>query len=85
MTPNEYEVLTAAAAGGRSKSWFEDPERIAATRDLVARGYIKLVDLHLVNLIDTSVEPTHYRTTLKGQDMWDRVPTWKAARLISLS
>ena len=82
MTPNEYEVLTAAAAGGRSKSWFEDPERIAATRDLVARGYIKLVDLHL---IDTSVEPAHYRTTLKGQDMWNRVPTWKAARPISLS
>ena len=82
MTPNEYEVLTAAAAGGRSKSWFEDPERIAATRDLVARGYIKLVDLHLT---DTSVEPTHYRTTVKGQDMWNRVPTWKAARPISLS
>lgn len=81
MKPNEYEVLQAAAAGGRSASWFEAPDLIGTTTEFVAWGYIKKVDLHQP---DTGAEPTHYRATDRGRALWERAKTWEAAKLIVL-
>ena len=81
MTPSEYEVLEAAAAGGRSAIWFEAPEQTASATEFVALGYIKKVDL---SPSDTGAEPTHYRATAKGQALWERVKPWETAKSIVL-
>lgn len=81
MKPQEFEVLQAAAAGGRSASWFEAPEMIATTNNLVAWGYIEKVDLHKPF---TGAEPTHYRATDRGRALWERAKTWEAAEPIVL-
>ena len=44
MKPTQYEVLQAAAAGGRSALWFEALKRIGTTTEFVAWGYIEKVD-----------------------------------------
>lgn len=81
MTPTEYEVLREASAGGRSESWFEAPDRVKTTDQLVAWGYIKKVDLHKP---DTGAEPKHYRATDRGRALWERAKTWEAAKAIVL-
>ncbi len=81
MKPTEYEVLQAAAAGGRSVSWFEAPDRIGTTTAFVTWGYIKKVDLHKP---DSGAEPTHYRGTDRGRALWERANTWEAAKSIVL-
>jgi hypothetical protein len=82
MTPKQFEVLQAAAAGGRSMAWFEDPDRIKTTNDLLRWGYINKVDLHKP---DTGAEPKYYRVTDRGKNLWNRASTWEAARSIDLS
>jgi len=81
MTPKEYEVLQAAAAGSMLMSWFEDPERSETTRSLVTWGYIKKVDLHVP---DTGAEPKYYRATEQGKALWGRAGAWDAAKSIAL-
>ncbi len=81
MKPTQYEVLEAAAAGGRSAFWYEAPERLGTTTELVAWGYIKKGDLHKP---DTGAEPRHYRATDRGQALWERAETWEAAKSIAL-
>ena len=80
MTPKEFGILRAAAAGSMLMSWFEDPERIGTTRNLVAWGYIKKIDLHMP---DTGAEPKYYRATDRGKALWDRASAWDAAKLIA--
>jgi hypothetical protein len=81
MTPNEYEVLQAAAAGARTVEWFEHPERSRTTSDLVRWGYIAKVDLHKP---DTGADPRHYRATDRGRTLWQRAGTWESAKPIVL-
>jgi len=62
-------------------SWFEDPDRIGTTNNLVAWGYIKKIDLHKP---DTGAEPKYYRATDRGKVLWERAKTWEVAQSISL-
>jgi hypothetical protein len=80
MTPNEYRVLQAAA-NYQTVEWFEHPERLQTTNDLVRWGYIAKVDLHAP---DTGAEPRHYRTTDRGRTLLQRAGTWKVAKPIVL-
>ena len=81
MKPNEYEILQAAAAGGRTVAWFEAPERLQTTNDLLAWGYIAKVDLLRPH---TGAEPRHYRATNRGRALWEGAKTWKAAKSVAL-
>ncbi len=81
MKLKEFEVLKAAAAEGRLPSWFESPDMIETTNDLVARGLIKKVDLHKP---DTGAEPRHYRATDRGRALWEQAKTWEAAKSLAL-
>jgi len=81
MTPQEYEVFDAAVRGSRTAEWFEHPDRITTTRDLIARGLIAKVDLHRH---ETGAEPQYYRGTEKGNAFAKRATTWDDARTMDL-